>query len=429
MNQKVTTNEIAEAIALKHGMDKKEAELFIKGMFELIEEALTTEKYVKIKGLGTFKLTEVDSRGSVDVNTGERIEIQGHTKISFLPDTALKEIINRPFSHFENVLLNESASIESGSVEEKPSTLENGSTHEESTTQSAITQELNVVEEKTVTETTDLPEELSVAKTEAISRVVESSIADEAKTVEITHSTQIEAEIQTEVTPTPPANRDEKSIQEKEEEVLPVAVTIAEAAMQQAATKEAIESTPVGTDQNSRIEEKGEEGYQPQEREVDSTPLPPQKEKSWAIWAVAILLLVLLGCAFYYYHSKGQTPEKQQLASNSELTIVQEVIEVVDSLETDTLTASTNEPELVEIEESTPPTNRKLSAEVKYEIVGTQTTDTIGRGESLSQLAVKYYGETKLWTYLVKHNSHIKNPDNVPFGTVIKIPELRPLSN
>ena len=60
-------------------------------MFELIEEALVTEKYVKVKGLGTFKLTEVESRESVNVNTGERIEIQGHTKISFTPDSSMKD--------------------------------------------------------------------------------------------------------------------------------------------------------------------------------------------------------------------------------------------------------------------------------------------------------------------------------------------------
>ena len=95
MSEKVTIQDIIELLAEKHSMTKKDAEIFVKGMFELIEEALATEKYVKVKGLGTFKLTEVESRESVNVNTGERIEIQGHTKISFTPDSSMKDLLNK----------------------------------------------------------------------------------------------------------------------------------------------------------------------------------------------------------------------------------------------------------------------------------------------------------------------------------------------
>lgn len=79
MSEKVTIQDIIELLAEKHSMTKKDAEIFVKGMFELIEEALVTEKYVKVKGLGTFKLTEVESR-KCKRKHGERIEIQGHTK-------------------------------------------------------------------------------------------------------------------------------------------------------------------------------------------------------------------------------------------------------------------------------------------------------------------------------------------------------------
>ena len=73
----------------------------------MIEQALENEKTVKIKGLGTFKLVDVDSRESVNVNTGERFQIKGHTKVSFTPDTNLRDTINKPFAHFETVVLNE----------------------------------------------------------------------------------------------------------------------------------------------------------------------------------------------------------------------------------------------------------------------------------------------------------------------------------
>ncbi len=112
MNEKITMQDIIEQIAKKHGMTRKDSEAFVRGMFELIAEALATESYVRIKGLGTFKLTEVDSRESVNVNTGERIEIQGHTKISFTPDTTMKDQINKPFAHFETVMLNDGTRTE-----------------------------------------------------------------------------------------------------------------------------------------------------------------------------------------------------------------------------------------------------------------------------------------------------------------------------
>ena len=112
MNEKISLQDLVELLNTKHGMPKKNADALVRGMFDLIEEALTNDKYVKIKGLGTFKLTEVDSRESMNVNTGERIEIQGHTKISFTPDTTMKELINKPFSHFETVMLNEGVVLE-----------------------------------------------------------------------------------------------------------------------------------------------------------------------------------------------------------------------------------------------------------------------------------------------------------------------------
>ena len=117
MSDKITIQDIIELLAEKHGMNKKDAEAFVKEIFDLIEEALASEKYVKVKGLGTFKLTEVESRESVNVNTGERFQIQGHNKISFTPDTTMKDLINKPFAHFETVILNENTQLEDTKIE------------------------------------------------------------------------------------------------------------------------------------------------------------------------------------------------------------------------------------------------------------------------------------------------------------------------
>ena len=102
----MTKVELIAAVAEKANLTKKDAEVFVKEFFLLIEQALENEKTVKIKGLGTFKLIDVDSRESVNVNTGERFQIKGHTKVSFSPDANLRDTINKPFAHFETVVLN-----------------------------------------------------------------------------------------------------------------------------------------------------------------------------------------------------------------------------------------------------------------------------------------------------------------------------------
>ena len=91
----------------KNGLDDKESHRFIKAIFDVIQEGLDEDKIVKVKGLGTFKIIEVDDRESINVNTGERVLIEGHSKLTFTPDSVMKEIVNKPFSQFETVILNE----------------------------------------------------------------------------------------------------------------------------------------------------------------------------------------------------------------------------------------------------------------------------------------------------------------------------------
>lgn len=98
---------LAQKLAEKTGISQQDAELFIRKMFDIVNEGLQADKQVKMKWLGTFKVTSVKDRESVDVNTGERIVIEGRDKISFTPDTILKEIINKPFAQFETVVVND----------------------------------------------------------------------------------------------------------------------------------------------------------------------------------------------------------------------------------------------------------------------------------------------------------------------------------
>ena len=98
---------LSEMLMSKFNISEQESNNFIAEMFKLIEDALKTDKQVKVKGLGTFKLTTVNARESVDVNTGERIVIESREKISFSPDTSLSDLVNSPFAQFETVVLND----------------------------------------------------------------------------------------------------------------------------------------------------------------------------------------------------------------------------------------------------------------------------------------------------------------------------------
>ena len=120
---KVSVAWIAEAIAGKHGLTQKDAEQFVATFFDLINEALHEEKMVKVKGLGTFKVIDVRERESINVNTGERVVIESHGKISFTPDPIMRDLVNKPFAQFETVMLNDDVDIEelnAVSVDEEP---------------------------------------------------------------------------------------------------------------------------------------------------------------------------------------------------------------------------------------------------------------------------------------------------------------------
>lgn len=113
---------LAKAVASKRGLTQAEAERFIATMFEVAGDGIQEDKLLKIKWLGTFKITSVKDRESVDVNTGERILIEGRDKISFTPDNILKEIINKPFAQFETVVVNDG--IDFSDIDEKFANME-----------------------------------------------------------------------------------------------------------------------------------------------------------------------------------------------------------------------------------------------------------------------------------------------------------------
>ena len=190
---KYTIQQLAEILVKKNGLNEKEAQDFVVAIFEIVKEGLEQDKLVKIKGFGTFKIIDIDPRASINVNTGERVLIEGHQKITFTPDAVMKEMVNRPFSQFETVILNDGVDLSeidrtynfepdnNTGVEESETEQDNtqdtqdntqetqGNTQDTQDTQAEVsTEKTTIVEEPepTIVETTEEPEPTIVETTE-----------------------------------------------------------------------------------------------------------------------------------------------------------------------------------------------------------------------------------------------------------------------
>ena len=107
MNNRLTIQDLAGLLAEYTGKDKNSSERFLREFIAVVSEGVYTDKLVKVKGIGTFKIIPVEKRESIHVNTGERFVIPEHYKFSFLPDKELRELVNKPFSFFETTELRE----------------------------------------------------------------------------------------------------------------------------------------------------------------------------------------------------------------------------------------------------------------------------------------------------------------------------------
>lgn len=159
-------SDLASLLAEKHGISHKEAEMFVSQLFVITKEALHAQKQVKIKGLGTFKLTSVSARESIDVNTGQRILIEGRDKVSFTPDAAMKNLVNRPFAQFETVILKDD--VDFTDIDKK---------YDEKVEEETISTDEPVVEEPVVEET--MQEEPVIEEPVVEEPIVEKAVVEE----------------------------------------------------------------------------------------------------------------------------------------------------------------------------------------------------------------------------------------------------------
>lgn len=148
---KITIQEIAKILVEKNHIESQAASQFVNEMFAIILERLSQGEPVKVKGLGTFKIIDVEARESVSVRTGERVVIDGHSKVTFTPDATMKELVNKPFSHFETVMLNEGVEFEDMKEPEPPAPEQQEPVAEEPVAEEPVAEE-PVAEEPVVEE-------------------------------------------------------------------------------------------------------------------------------------------------------------------------------------------------------------------------------------------------------------------------------------
>ena len=182
---KLTIQEIAKILTVKNGLEPREASRFAAEMFSLILQRLQEGDAVKVKGLGTFKIINVEARESVSVRTGERVVIDSHAKVTFTPDTLMRELVNKPFSQFETVVLNDGVEFEDIKDEVAEDAAEEPAV-EEPVTEEPIVEETVVAEEpaavvEPVAEDVPVEEETSVEEEAPVEEepVVENLAAEE----------------------------------------------------------------------------------------------------------------------------------------------------------------------------------------------------------------------------------------------------------
>lgn len=186
---KYTIQQLAEILVKKNGLNEKEAQDFVVAIFEIVKEGLEQDKLVKIKGFGTFKIIDIDPRASINVNTGERVLIEGHQKITFTPDAVMKEMVNRPFSQFETVILNDgvdlseidrtynfepdnNTGVEESETEQDTQETQDNTQDTQDTQAEVSTEKATIVEEPepTIVETTEEPEPPTITSEEVPAR-------------------------------------------------------------------------------------------------------------------------------------------------------------------------------------------------------------------------------------------------------------------
>ena len=430
MNKKLTFPELAELLSVATNTSKRMSELFLRELFATIAQSLIEGDSVKVKGLGVFKVSDVSSRKSIDVNTGQAIEIAGHKKITFTPDKSMAEAVNASFACFEAVVLDDDVTNEmiqeiddevaapladassQSEAEELPA--ENAASAEEPIETVEVPEE---TAENTVTpppfNISEIESGSTAPEPEPEEEVEEPTVAAEPEPAEPVEESQPESEevVIVEEVPAEAAEAEEPQPEPdgQEPDVQPIA-DMPQEQPEAAVDQQEDNSEELGGEEDSYDEDKHRR-YRGRHRRHHS--------KSWyernsfglgfmagALTGIAFAVAALLYLDNYGYITITRNKIETVRPANEE---VVEVVDTIDShLSADTVASRTEPPET----EPAKPADKPAVV-----------TDTVRTGNFLSRMARRFYGNSHFWVYIYEENrAKITNPNNVPEGTVVVIP-------
>ena len=442
MSDKLNHSDLSALLAKETGISVAKSEAFTKALFDLIIEGLEKDGLVKINGLGTFKVTEVADRYSVNVNTGEKFEIKGHKKLTFVPADALKDSVNKPFAMFAPVEVDESYQDDVDVQEGDDVAVEQEAV--ESVAESAEETAVAPVEEPA----TEPAEETAVAP-------VEDPATEPAE--------------ETAVTPV-----EEPATEPAEETVVaPVEEPVEETAVapvEEPAT-EPVEETAVAPVEEPATESKKETPDAGNKKKVPEES--PHRKRNGSKAVITIAAMLALGFVYYWFIGKNEEEESVKRKNKIVLDdrkkdkdgiVVGNMLITEGSSDTDisvlppandTIVPEEIEPATVEIPAEKDPKFKELATvpvpaqqkqvgfklvdelsvrkdkDIKiedttlYNITGEIAVHKVAEGENLAKISNKYYNSRKLWPYIAKHNS-MSDPGDIVVGMELSIPELQP---
>ncbi|MEI8084744.1 MAG: HU family DNA-binding protein [Paludibacter sp.] len=419
---KISIQEIIDLVALKASVSKRAAEEFLKVLIATIEDALLAGESVKIKGFGTFKLQWNEPRKSVNIQTGEEILLSGYHKVTFVPDTILKELVNEPFAHLEAVILNapndEKIEVET-EVELNP---------------------LRIFEEQ-ASEIKDLLSEIQALSSNSKKVFVENKIpiiAEEDLEIEpIINEEELTAIL--EVNEDVEKNSDDINYISEDE----IEIEIIE---------EKIEIVPE-EDSNSQLSEETKSEIETEKVVVSegtftSNPFieiekPRRKSRKW-LWVTIIIILLTGGgvSSYLFYPPATDLVQSAVIGAKKFVVRFKEMASTTDML--NSIAKWVNPPKKEEVNTQTViiPKDKVEGDSIIEEVTDDSlqmlfdaprvypeyiATERIVTGSRLARMAQRYYGTSDFWVYIYEANKdRIVNPDNIPTGTLIYIPKIDP---
>lgn len=389
MDAKLNHSDLSALLAKQAEISGAKAEVFTKAFFDIILEGLEQDGMVKINGLGTFKVTDVASRSSVDVNTGEKIEIKGHKKLTFLPADSLKEKVNQPFAMFEPVEIDESY------VDDSEEPAMNETEAQEEATAVEDTPVTTPCEEPVTVEEPAAAEEAGPAEDAEIPAIKEEEVTKE----EETHAAE-------------PVAEEVPAIEETKEEAKETAAEpVAEnAAGEQPAPKEVKNSYPIT-------------------EPAPAAAKPTTNRKRGVIYTLFIIAAILVAVIIYL---RPQLFGIVATGKETVATVKTTPTKVVEEVKPDSVEDATEQP----IEE---PYTFAMVDELAVKSVGSITrgdtllyvandtiaTHIVAADETLVRISLKYYGDKRLWPYIVQYNK-LHDPNGLSKGMELLIPRLQP---